>query len=167
MVKAILILPFNATVTVPALLLWLTRPVTVASVDTLRFWGAFGLLVLGLFLFVSTVRLFARIGKGSLAPWEPPKRLVVAGPYRYLRHPMITGVTCTLMAETLLFGSWPLSAWTAMFALLNAFYLPLKEETDLIGRFGDDYRVYRRHVPRWLPRLTPWVPPSTGDGDGA
>ena len=158
MIKAILILPFNAVITVPALLLWLTRPISLAAPSQPQWWLALLLLTLGLSLFIATVLLFIRIGKGSLAPWDAPKRFVVAGPYRFMRHPMITGVAASLLAETLLFGSWILAAWTVLFVGINIVYLPLKEEPDLVRRFGDDYRTYMRHVPRWLPRLTPWMP---------
>jgi protein-S-isoprenylcysteine O-methyltransferase Ste14 len=158
MIKAILILPFNAVITVPALLLWLTRPISLAAPSQPQWWFALLLLTLGLSLFVATVLLFVRIGKGSLAPWDAPKRFVVAGPYRFMRHPMITGVAASLLAETLLFGSWILAAWTVLFVGINIIYLPFKEEPDLVRRFGDDYRTYMRHVPRWLPRLTPWRP---------
>lgn len=161
MMKAILILPFNAAVLIPAGLLWLTRPVSLLPSDLYRLLSALVFFAFGLLLFVSTVRLFVRIGKGSLAPWDPPKRFVVAGPYRYVRHPMIIGVSLTLLAETLFFGSWALAAWTALFLAINAVYLPLKEEPDLVRRFGDDYRDYMRHVPRWIPRLTPWLSTPT------
>lgn len=158
MIKAILILPFNAVITGPALLLWLTRPIVLAAPSQLRWWFALVLLTLGLWLFAATVSLFVRMGKGSLAPWDPPKQFVVAGPYRFMRHPMITGVAALLLAETLLSGSWMLAAWAALFVGINMVYLPLKEEPDLVRRFGDDYRNYMRHVPRWMPRLTPWTP---------
>lgn len=158
MLKAILALPFNAAITIPAVILWLTWPAAPAPILSFRSTAAALLLALGLALFISTVRLFANVGKGSLAPWAPPKNLVVEGPYRYVRHPMITGVAATLAAQALFLGSWPTAAWFAAFVAINALYLPLKEEPDLIARFGEDYRDYMRHVPRWIPRLTPWSP---------
>jgi protein-S-isoprenylcysteine O-methyltransferase Ste14 len=74
-------------------------PVYVAS-------RAVGLLLMlaGLSLVVKTVRLFAVVGKGTLAPWDPPKNLVVEGPYRYVRNPMITGVLTILLGESAFFG---------------------------------------------------------------
>jgi protein-S-isoprenylcysteine O-methyltransferase Ste14 len=118
------------------------------------------LLALGLYLFVTTVRLFASVGHGTLAPWDPPDRLVVRGPYRHLRHPMITGVAFVLAGEALLFESTGITIALAVFVAVNALYLPLVEEPRLIARFGADYERYRRHVPRWLPRRRGWDPPN-------
>jgi protein-S-isoprenylcysteine O-methyltransferase Ste14 len=118
------------------------------------------LLGCGLALIAWTVTLFATVGRGTLAPWDPPRRLVVRGPYRHLRHPMISGVLCVLLGEAVLFGSTAVLVWFACVAAVNAIYLPFVEEPDLVGRFGADYERYREHVPRWLPRLRGWDPPS-------
>ena len=119
------------------------------------------LLVPGVILFGSSLRRFFTTGRGTLAPWDPPARLVVSGPYRYVRNPMIAGVMFVLFAIALLLRSWPHAAWAGMFVLINAIYIPLLEEPDLAARFGDDYATYRRHVRRFVPRLTPWDgPPS-------
>ena len=115
----------------------------------------------GLTLVVVTVRLFILIGKGTLAPWDPTQRLVVTGVYRYVRNPMISGVFSILLGESVLLGSPALVMWTLAFAIVNLIYIPLLEEPGLVERFGDDYREYTRHVPRWLPRRTPWTPPNT------
>ena len=109
--------------------------------------------LIGAALFVSTVYLFATAGRGTLAPWDPPARLVVRGPYRFVRNPMITGVLLIIVAEALFFRSMPIAVWAAVFFVINAIYLPLFEEPGLERRFGDDYRQYKRDVPRLLPRL--------------
>jgi protein-S-isoprenylcysteine O-methyltransferase Ste14 len=152
---AILPLPFTVTVLVPGAIL-LTEP------DR---WDATGLaraasvvagtiaVGAGLALFAATVRLFASVGRGTLAPWDPPRRLVVAGPYRHFRHPMITGVALVLAGETLLVGASSLAIWLAGFVAVNAVYLPLVEEPGLVRRFGRDYERYMERVPRWRPRL--------------
>ena len=155
---AILALPFTATVLVPGAILlggperWestgLARAASVVA-------GAIAVGA-GLLLFAATVRLFASVGRGTLAPWDPPRRLVVAGPYRHFRHPMITGVALVLTGETLLFEASALAIWLAGFVAVNAVYLPLVEEPGLVRRFGRDYERYMEHVPRWLPRLRPW-----------
>lgn len=103
------------------------------------------------------MRLFARVGQGTLAPWDPTQRLVAQGPYRYVRNPMISGVLCVLLGEAALFGSAPLLVWAAAFFALNAAYIPLIEEPGLEKRYGAAYEAYRRNVPRWLPRRTPWT----------
>lgn len=97
--------------------------------------------------------LFARIGRGTLAPWDPTSRLVAVGPYRYTRNPMITGVAATLVGQALFAGSWHLVVWAAVFIAVNQAYFVLVEEPGLEERFGEAYREYKRTVPRWIPRL--------------
>ena len=162
---AILALPFAATVLVPAL-------IVAAGAGSIG-WGLEGgaagltigagalLLGAGLVLFVTTVRLFTSVGQGTLAPWDPPRRLVVRGPYRHLRHPMITGVALVLAGESLILGSAGVAIWLAAFVIVNALYLPLVEEPALVRRFGTDYELYMANVGRWLPRLRPWPGPRT------
>jgi hypothetical protein len=105
-----------------------------------------------------TISLFSRVGEGTLAPWDPTRKLVVNGPYRRVRNPMITGVFLVLSGETLVLGVPQMAAWTAIFGLVNAIYMPLVEEPGLVKRFGKDYVTYRDNVPRWIPRRRPWVP---------
>jgi protein-S-isoprenylcysteine O-methyltransferase Ste14 len=116
------------------------------------------LIVLGLVLWVWTVRLFVRIGRGTLAPWDATRQLVVEGPYRRVRNPMITAVLAVLLGEAALFGSPALLTYAALFLGINWVWFVLEEEPGLERRFGDDYRSYRRNVPRWIPRRTPWTP---------
>jgi protein-S-isoprenylcysteine O-methyltransferase Ste14 len=154
-------LPFVVTVLVPV---WLMRTNHIAL--TLGITGfrilaqAGGLLLLafGLFLFASSLRRFATEGKGTLAPWDPPRRLVVRGPYRYVRNPMISGVVFVLFGEALLLLSRPHFVWALIFLGVNFIYIPLLEETGLRQRFGDSYVEYCRHVPRLIPRFRPWEP---------
>jgi protein-S-isoprenylcysteine O-methyltransferase Ste14 len=108
---------------------------------------------LGLVLVVWTVTLFAKVGHGTLAPWDPTSRLVVRGPYRHVRNPMITGVGAMLAGQALFFRSWPIAIELAVFAVVNAIYFPLVEEPGLRDRFGTDYEEYCARVPRWLPRV--------------
>jgi protein-S-isoprenylcysteine O-methyltransferase Ste14 len=152
-VAAVLLLPGTVTVAIPALIVWSTDA-QLASLSLV----ALGLLVLaaGAFLIVDTVRLFARIGRGTLSPWDPTTRLVVEGPYRRVRNPMISGVVFVLFGEALAFRSTSLLLWALSVFLVNAIYLPLVEEPGLVQRFGAEYDRYRAHVPRWLPRLRPW-----------
>lgn len=153
--RAIALLPVMVTVVVPAFLLSQSGselgPWPLAAVGVV-------LVALGLALVIWTATLFARIGKGTLAPWDPTARLVVAGPYRHVRNPMISGVLAVLLGEAALFGSLPLLVWFGAVFALNAIYFPLVEEPGLRERFGEDYERYRANVPRWLPRLRPWEP---------
>jgi len=160
---AIGLLPFVVTIVVP---LYLVRDVGVSNTG----WGLsppLGLLptllgcvlvVVGVLLVYRTVYLFATVGDGTLAPWDPPRRLVVQGVYRYVRNPMISGVIFILAGEAMLFGSASLLVWFLVFWGINALIMPLIEEPALEERFGSDYRAYKRNVPRWIPRLRPWTP---------
>jgi protein-S-isoprenylcysteine O-methyltransferase Ste14 len=112
--------------------------------------------LVGLWLFVFSLLHFARRGRGTLAPWDPPKRLVVSGPYRYVRNPMISGVIFVLFAEALLLTSRPHATWAVTFLVINLVYIPLLEEPMLDARFGESYREYKQHVRRFVPRLRPW-----------
>jgi len=144
---AILLLPGMVTVVVPALLL--------ADADLAQ-WplAALGavLIAAGLGMIAWTVALFAGVGQGTLAPWDPTTRLVVRGPYRHVRNPMISGVLAVLLGEAALFGSLALLAWWAFVFALNAVYFVLIEEPGLRERFGAEYEAYAARVPRWLPR---------------
>ena len=159
--KAVILLPLMVVVVIPTIILYfagldgmaLQRP---APWNVLMLVGAAVLLAVGLLLFVTTVSLFARIGRGTLAPWNPPQHLVVAGPYRHVRNPMISGVLFVLLAEALFFASLPILSWFAFGFVLNLIYIPLVEEPGLEKRFGEEYRQYKKHVPRWIPRLIPW-----------
>jgi protein-S-isoprenylcysteine O-methyltransferase Ste14 len=114
------------------------------------------LLVAGLALFGWCVGLFARVGRGTLAPWDPTRNLVAVGPYRYVRNPMISGVALMLLGQALLWGSRALGIWTGSFVLINHVYFVLSEEPGLERRFGEKYRLYKANVPRWIPRIRAW-----------
>jgi protein-S-isoprenylcysteine O-methyltransferase Ste14 len=159
--RAILLLPAMVLLVIPGTILGR------GGFDTLGLWRSvpskvilpsIGIICVGvgLLLMVATIRLFVTVGQGTLAPWDPPQHLVVRGIYRHVRNPMISGVLFVLLGESLLTASRPLFGWFLVFALINAIYIPLWEEPGLVQRFGDEYRTYKRHVPRWVPRLSPW-----------
>ena len=112
-IKGVIILPGTALVFVPALILWLSAgswmAMAPAEFAQARFWIGIVVAVAGFVPAAWTVRLFLTIGEGTPAPWAPPTRLVVLGPYRYVRNPMIKGVLRMLAAESLLLGLWPLA----------------------------------------------------------
>lgn len=146
-------MPFTMTVIVPAVILRGNIP----EVKTDWVIAAIILGLIGLGLFIETLRLFISVGRGTLAPWNATHKLVVRGPYRYTRNPMITAVFFILLAEALALWSQPLLIWAISFFAFNTLYFILKEEPDLEQKFGAAYRHYKRHVPRWLPRLTPYT----------
>src|SRR5206468_12404583 len=104
-----------------------------------------------------TARSFAR-HDGSLAPWNPPKQLVVVGLYRYCRNPMITGIYAMLTGEALALRSPWVAGWAALFMIGMTSHIVFQEEPLLRDRFGESYDDYCKHVPRWLPRLIPYIP---------
>jgi protein-S-isoprenylcysteine O-methyltransferase Ste14 len=158
-VRAILLLPVTVGGVIPALIVWRTDEAGIGSGLALVPEAAGVLLLaLGHALVVGTVVLFAKVGEGTLAPWDPTRRLVVRGPYRRVRNPMISGVLFIVLGEAALLRSVPLLIWFGAVLVVNAIYLPLVEEPGLVRRFGHDYEAYRANVPRWLPRLRPWDP---------
>jgi protein-S-isoprenylcysteine O-methyltransferase Ste14 len=163
---AIAALPFLVAVLIP---IWIARGDNVRlSLGTtmphlLAQTVGLGLVLIGLSLFVSSLRRFAGDGKGTLAPWDPPRHLVIRGPYRYVRNPMISGVVFVLFGEALMLLSGPHFQWALIFLLINFIYIPLFEEQQLKARFGEAYIEYCRHVPRLVPRLRPWTPTTSGD----
>jgi protein-S-isoprenylcysteine O-methyltransferase Ste14 len=151
-VISILALPFVVTVVIPYLLLRRTETQTSA------FLQAAGLLLMGvgIVLIAGTIAHFARRGRGTLAPWDPPRDLVVTGVYRHVRNPMISGVVILLAGQALCFGATQLGAWAGIVFVANSIYIPLVEEKGLARSFGYSYERYRQHVPRWVPRLSAW-----------
>jgi protein-S-isoprenylcysteine O-methyltransferase Ste14 len=161
--RSIAVLPGTVAVLVPAFILtssggWTPPYFASEWLRSLILVAGAGLIALGLALATATVALFARSGKGTLAPWDPTSRLVVEGVYRHSRNPMITGVMLILLGEALVFASAALFIWFAAFTIVNAVYIPALEEPGLLRRFGDEYREYQRNVPRWIPRRRAWRP---------
>ena len=108
---------------------------------------------LGAALLLTCIWEFARGGRGTLSPVDPPRELVVRGLYRYVRNPMYLSVTAIVLGEVLLTGSGPLLAyWAVWFVAVNLFVIGYEEPT-LRRRFGESYERYTREVGRWLPRL--------------
>ena len=96
---------------------------------------------------------FALIGRGTPAPFDPPRRLVVRGPYRYVRNPMYLGAGLALAGAALFYETGLLWAYAAGFLLLTHLLVVLYEEPTLRKTFGEDYETYRRQVRRWWPTL--------------
>lgn len=153
-ILAILALPFLVAVIIPGLILNSMKQFAVQNIGQIIFAAPF--FVIGLVLFYKTVSLFATVGEGTLAPWDPPRKFVARGIYRHVRNPMISGVLAILLGEAILLGSLALFVWFVVFFLMNAIYIPLSEEPGLVQRFGNDYVEYKKNVPRWIPRMKPW-----------
>ena len=94
---------------------------------------------------------FVWIGKGTPAPFDPPRRLVVRGPYRFVRNPMYIGAVLALAGAALFFHSLPLLIYGATFLLASHLFVVTYEEPTLRRTFGQEYEAYCRRVRRWWP----------------
>jgi protein-S-isoprenylcysteine O-methyltransferase Ste14 len=156
-----LLLPFVVIVLVPFIILYFYKiPLTSYQGILLDLQFAIGLILIvaGLCGLAWTIGLFTRVGEGTLAPWDPTKKLVVRGPYAYARNPMITSVIAVLVGEAFLLSSWSILLWAVTVFLVNHIYFIFSEEPGLEKRFEEEYEIYKKNVPRWLPRLNPWKP---------
>jgi protein-S-isoprenylcysteine O-methyltransferase Ste14 len=97
---------------------------------------------------------FALVGRGTPAPFDPPRRLVMRGPYRRVRNPMYIGAAVALGAAALFYQSLALLAFTAGFLLVTHLFVIGYEEPALRRGFGPEYETYCREVRRWWPRLS-------------
>ena len=143
---ALLVLPGTFAGVIPAL---------IVSNDRSRGSGVpFGWipLLLGLFTLLWCVRDFYVAGKGTLAPWDPPKQLVVVGLYRFVRNPMYVGIVMLLIGWALVTGSPWLGAYTLFFVIAFHLRVTLYEEPRLRNQFAKDWIAYVNAVPRWFPR---------------
>lgn len=95
---------------------------------------------------------FVREGHGTPAPFAPPRRLVVSGPYRWVRNPGYVAAVAMIAGEALVLGSGAVLAYAGLVWLACHVLVVAYEEPTLRATFGDDYCAYRRRVPRWLPR---------------
>jgi protein-S-isoprenylcysteine O-methyltransferase Ste14 len=144
-------------------LVWIPRMLAARDAPRLELgpfrWAGVPLIAAGAAVLLACIVDFVRKGRGTLAPVDPPRKLVAAGLYRFVRNPMYVGVVTALLGEALLFQSraiaiYAVVAWT-IFHLFVVFY----EEPRLKELFGAEYEEYRADVPRWLPRLRAESPP--------
>jgi protein-S-isoprenylcysteine O-methyltransferase Ste14 len=110
------------------------------------------LVIAGAALAVSCVLVFALVGKGTPAPFDPPRRLVVRGPYRIVRNPMYLGAATALAGAALYYRSVALAAYVVGFIIITNAFVRWYEEPILRRTFGGDYGGYCQRVARWMPR---------------
>ncbi len=96
---------------------------------------------------------FASAGRGTPAPFDPPRRLVIRGPYRFVRNPMYIGAGLALASAALFYESLPLLGYTGLFFLATHIFVVGYEEPTLRRTFGQEYEVYCRQVRRWWPSV--------------
>jgi protein-S-isoprenylcysteine O-methyltransferase Ste14 len=126
----------------------------VATVSNLGFPQVVGMVVVlvGGVVVAWCVLTFVVIGRGTPAPFDPPRTLVIRGPYRYVRNPMYLGAGVALSGAAVYYGSLPMLAYVIAFLLLAHAFVRTHEEPALQRRFGSEYEQYRSSVGRWIPR---------------
>ena len=147
------ILPVTVLILIP---LYIERDITSKNILTL----VTGLILMctGSYFVILTVSIFIRIGKGTLAPWSPTKKLVTIGVYAYVRNPMISGVLLILIGESVATLSRNIFIEAVIFFIINNIFFVFYEEPNLEKKFGEEYRNYKKNVPRWIPRFKPFKP---------
>jgi protein-S-isoprenylcysteine O-methyltransferase Ste14 len=125
----------------------ITRPAEIGPVHG----AGVVLVVLGGALALWSILTLALVGKGTPAPFDPPRKLVAAGPYRWIRNPMYVGAGAALSGAALFYQSAALVAFTAGFLVAAHVFVVFYEEPTLDRTFGARYADYRNAVPRWVP----------------
>jgi protein-S-isoprenylcysteine O-methyltransferase Ste14 len=124
------------------------RPAAIGPVQIL------GLLIVvaGAALAIASILTFAFVGKGTPAPFDPPRHLVIAGPYRWVRNPMYIGAGLVLLGAAMFYGSIGLVLYTVAFWSAAHLFVLFYEEPVLRKRFGPDYEAYAKTRDRWMPK---------------
>ena len=122
-----------------------------AHIGVLQVIGA-ALFIAGMGLAVACVLTFAFVGRGTPAPFDAPRKLVVVGPYRWVRNPMYIGAGLALLGAAIFYGSFGLALYTVGFWSMAHLFVLLYEEPVLRRQFGADYDAYAATRRRWIPR---------------
>ncbi|MCA1593967.1 MAG: isoprenylcysteine carboxylmethyltransferase family protein [Acidobacteria bacterium] len=147
-----ILVPGTVTVLVPYWLLSSRSDAFRMQLSEFRYFGLLPMLA-GVLLYVWCAWDFTFTGRGTPAPFDPPKELVVKGPYRYVRNPMYVFVALTLCGEAIFFETARLLLYAALAVAFFHLFVVLYEEPTLRRKFGDSYARYCETVSRWLPGL--------------
>jgi protein-S-isoprenylcysteine O-methyltransferase Ste14 len=141
-----------AFVALPGLVAYVVPPLLAGEAGAVALPRGIGLVpvALGTALLLWCVWIFYREGKGTLAPWDPPKRLVMSGPYRWSRNPMYVAVVLVLAGWALAYGTTVLAIYAAAVTLAFHLRIVFGEEPWLARTHGPDWVRYRTRVPRWF-----------------
>ena len=133
---------------------WIIRP----PFFGLRIFQVLGVLLIlaGTPAVLDSFARFAWQGLGTPAPIFPTQQLVVSGFYRYVRNPMYVGLVWVIVGQGLLFADLRLFYYVAAVWLATHIFVITYEEPTLRRTYGVEYELSCSHVPRWIPRLTPW-----------
>ena len=129
-----------------------TRHWVMADMGTVRCAGLIPF-TLGACVSLWCVKDFVVRGRGTPAPFDPPTRLVLLGPYRYVRNPMYVGLFLVLIGEAMLYASFFVLLYSLFLVAAAHIFVVFYEEPTLRRKFGESYEQYLRSVPRWLPRM--------------
>jgi|SRR5215510_952406 len=146
-----IIVPGAVMALIPYLLLS-SAPPSFAQIGTFQLFGLIPMAI-GAAIYFKCAWDFASAGKGTPAPIDPPKRLVVRGLYRFLRNPMYAGVLLALLGEAWLFRSTALLIYAAIAFTWQHLFVVYYEEPALMRKFGESYSEYLARTPRWIPRI--------------
>ena len=115
-------------------------------------WPAVAVIAAGVLLYLWCLWVFAVVGRGTPGPWDPPRRFVAVGPYRWVRNPIYLAGMLIVLGEAWLFLSAALLLYAGVAAVGFQLLVIGYEEPTLRAQFGEQYETYRRTVPRWIPR---------------
>ncbi len=126
--------------------------VYLSNIDKIQ-WAALPVIIAGLVILLWCVRDFYIVGKGTLAPWAPPTKIVIIGLYKYMRNPMYAGVLILILGWSILFQSIALFTYSCI--LFGIFHIRVlaNEEPWLNKTFGKEWQSYKNKIPRWLPNI--------------
>ena len=162
-ILSFLALPTLVAGVFPLLIAWIPSPRVFKS-----HFGAM-LIIVGGSILLSSVISFYRRGRGTLAPWDPPKHLVVQDLYCFNRNPMYVGVVMLVFGWALLTGNLWNYTYSVFIPIIFHFRVVLYEEREMERLFGKEWETYRNAVPRWGVRIRPFkssVEPQFGEGPG-
>jgi protein-S-isoprenylcysteine O-methyltransferase Ste14 len=144
-----LIAPCSLTVAVPYLLLSSRSAISPKTINRLNDIGIL-IIVAGVAIYIWCAWDFISKGKGTPAPYDPPKKLVANDLYGFMRNPIYVGVSSIILGEACFFQS--IAVFVSALVLLLAFHLrvTLSEEPTLKRLFGESFGEYCRRVPRWI-----------------
>jgi protein-S-isoprenylcysteine O-methyltransferase Ste14 len=149
-ILSFLALPTIVAGVFPLLISWIPSPAMSKS-----YFGV-ALIIVGGSILLSSVVSFYRRGQGTLAPWDPPKHLVVKDFYRFTRNPMYVGVAILVLGWAFLTGNLWNYVYSAIIPVIFHLRVVLYEEKEMQLLFGKEWEIYRMAVPRWGVRIRPY-----------
>jgi protein-S-isoprenylcysteine O-methyltransferase Ste14 len=161
-------IPFCRPGTVAGLIPWWITPWRVhSSIHGFTALRAIGILLIaaGAVVLLECFARFPLEGIGTPAPIYPTRHLIVRGSYRYVRNPMYVAVVLLILGQSLFFGDFLVFAYGLFCWILMHIFVVLYEEPTLQKSFAAEYSAFRQHVPRWLPRFSPWQRGIQVDGN--